>query len=506
MGKRHFNDEWLSKPDANGQQIALWCIRKDEFTATCKLCQCDINTAYMGYSALKQHSEQKKHKGFSSTLESIKHKKAAESEQSKPKECQKVMQDYFAKSQETISKQTSGVDISESSGDRAKVGQELWTIQQLAVKAEIIAALQFASQNIPYSCADALQACYQQQFPDSVIAKHVALGSSKMSYMMAYGLGPYFQHMVVKDIICGHSYFTLHFDETVSAQVKKHMDLLVRYWSHESNCVKVRYLASIMLGHAKADTVVHEMLKVLEKFALPLKLILSLGMDGPNVNKSILGKIDEKKKEKGYKPLVRCPVSCLIHVCHNSFRKGLKQYGENAEELCLNLYYFFKNNPSRREDLFEIEETLDLEELVLLRHTQCRWLSLIPALQRLVKVREAVKKLLVEMARNDKNIEKKDKYLAIKKALDSKEVSLEVEFLLTIKPVFDEFMTKFQKEEPMIHLLHASCEKLLKVTMSRLLKEKAYLNKKGSKLKEVNVEEVDMQLSGDRFTTKQGKQ
>ena len=127
----------------------------------------------------------------------------------------------------------------------------------------------------------------------------------------------------------------------------------------------MRCLASIMLGHAKADTVVHEMLKTLEKLAFSLKLVLSLGMDGPNVNKSILG----KKKEKGFKPLVRCSVSCLFHVCHNSFYKGVKQYGDNAEELCMNLYYFFKNNPCRRKDLFEIEEALNLEELVLLWHT-----------------------------------------------------------------------------------------------------------------------------------------
>ena len=141
----------------------------------------------------------------------------------------------------------------------------------------------------------------------------------------------------------------------------------------------MRYLVSIMLGHAKADTVVHEMLKTLEKSALPLKLVLSLGMDDLNVNKSILGKLD-KKREKGFKPLARCPVSCLIHVCHNSFWKGVKQYGDNAEELCMNLYYFFKNNPCKREDLIEVEETPDLEELLLLWPTQCRWLSLIPAI------------------------------------------------------------------------------------------------------------------------------
>ena len=37
--------------------------------------------------------------------------------------------------------------------------------------------------------------------------------------------------------------------------------------------------------------------------------------------------------------------------------------------------------------------------------------------------------------RNDKNIEKNDKYLAIKRGFESKEVWVEIEFLLTIKPV-----------------------------------------------------------------------
>ena len=57
----------------------------------------------------------------------------------------------------------------------------------------------------------------------------------------------------------------------------------------------------------------------------------------------------------------------------------------------------------------------------------------------------------------------------------------------------------------MIHLLYASSEKLLKTTMSRLLKEKAYMDRKSDKLKEVKVNEVNMQLSNDKFTTKQGK-
>ena len=115
------------------------------------------------------------------------------------------------------------------STSQTTVTEVVWTIPQLVAKAEIIAALQYTSQNTPYSCADALQECYKQQFPVSAIAKHVSLGSKKMSYILAYGLGTYFQQATVKEIIQGNSNFTLHFDDTVSAQMKQHMDLLVHY-------------------------------------------------------------------------------------------------------------------------------------------------------------------------------------------------------------------------------------------------------------------------------------
>ena len=95
--------------------------------------------------------------------------------------------------------------------------------------------------------------------------------------------------------------------------------------------------------------------------------------------------------------------------------------------------------------------------------------------------------------------------MAINKALKSKEVDTEIAFLFSIMPVFDEFMTKFQREEPMIYLLHPSCEKLLKTTMARLMRSKGYTEKKGRALKEVDVEDVNLQLNSDRFKARQGK-
>ena len=123
----------------------------------------------MGYSALKQHSEKKKHKGFSSTLQKVKDKEKVE-ETDKPKctDSQKVLQD-FVKSSISMSKATaSSVETSDFAQDigpsisQTTVTEVVCTLPQLVAKVEIIAALQYASQNIPYSCTDALQECYKQ--------------------------------------------------------------------------------------------------------------------------------------------------------------------------------------------------------------------------------------------------------------------------------------------------------------------------------------------------------
>ena len=50
------------------------------------------------------------------------------------------------------------------------------------------------------------------------------------------------------------------------------MDFLVCCWSEVDNRVKIKYLTSIMFGYAKVPGVVTEILRSLEKLAIPLKL------------------------------------------------------------------------------------------------------------------------------------------------------------------------------------------------------------------------------------------
>ena len=57
------------------------------------------------------------------------------------------------------------------------------------------------------------------------------------------------------------------------------MDFLVHYWSETHHEVKVKYQPFVMFGHSKAEDVVKDMLDLLDKLAIPIKLMVSLGMD-----------------------------------------------------------------------------------------------------------------------------------------------------------------------------------------------------------------------------------
>ena len=97
-------------------------------------------------------------------------------------------------------------------------------------------------------------------------------------------------------------------------------------------------------------------------------------------------------------------------------------------------------------------------------------------------LRTVHKLLLREFPKHDNNFSKNCRYLSIKKALESKDVDTGIAFLVSIMPVFDKFMTKFQKE-PVIHMSHPNCEKHLKTAVDRLIKSKVYTEKKGKALK-----------------------
>ena len=68
----------------------------------------------------------------------------------------------------------------------------------------------------------------------------------------------------------------------------------MRYFSETDGEVKVRFLKALTFGHAKAETVATDLYKTVQDLGLPLKHLLSISCDGPNVNKAIKSKLNYK--------------------------------------------------------------------------------------------------------------------------------------------------------------------------------------------------------------------
>ena len=79
--------------------------------------------------------------------------------------------------------------------------------------------------------------------------------------------------------------------------------------------------------------------------------------------------------------------------------------------------------------------------------------------------------------------------------LTSLETMVQLYFLESLKPVFDQFLQLFQTEGPLIHILHQS--HLLKQIMYRFLKQSVVQGKTVSELFKVDSKNVDHQLKDE---------
>ena len=100
------------------------------------------------------------------------------------------------------------------------------------------------------------------------------------------------------------------------------MDIHIRYIDPETNLTKTSYLTSEFLLSSKADDLVLHLTNALSKFE-GLQNLVSVAMDGPNVNWKMLADL-KLKLEADYPTASRLIEfeSCALHVIHGALKTG----------------------------------------------------------------------------------------------------------------------------------------------------------------------------------------
>ena len=179
------------------------------------------------------------------------------------------------------------------------------------------------------------------------------------------------------------------------------------------------------------------------KDGLPVEKLVTLVRDGPNVNKTIFQKMNEliSQDHPEFKGLIDLG-SCTIHTVHNAFGKGMQQFGKEIDQLCMDLHSLFKYSPARCEDFKELQKELDLEVHNFIQHTDVYWLSIGPAINRILEQWEAVCSFVTELAKDKKTAPKSVNYKRVYMLLGTKEKSVTrvmLEFLCNVIPLLNSF-------------------------------------------------------------------
>ncbi|XP_050044186.2 uncharacterized protein [Dermacentor andersoni] len=353
------------------------------------------------------------------------------------------------------------------------------SLQENVTRAETVFALSVVSNSLPYTLGDVATATYPNMFPDSQIAKAFQCGRKKVSYIISDGLGPYFKAKVLEELAKPEVFYTVMIDETPVPEMKvQQLDVLIRYFSVNAQDVVVEHLQSFHMGHATADELFSCVEDALNE--LPKNNMLCFFSDGPNVMKSLKGKIKAELS-----PNMIDIGECSLHKMHNAFATGLNTFCSEIECIVTDIHQYFRY-ATRHADIKDLQQKLGLPQLEFLRHVSSRWLTLLPSIQRVLKLYDALKSFFSKAAEPRKSSSIRHNRLA--SAFSDNTLRARLLFVQNAAQLFDKFQTFFQSKEPLLHLFYDEIVAVVKQLMGRFLRQESFVDVTGFHLKNVQVE------------------
>lgn len=233
-------------------------------------------------------------------------------------------------------------------------------------------------------------------FNDSNKASKISCGRTKAEAIVANVLAPYSQELIVNDLSKNYAYFSLSSDASNKGNTKL-FPVVLRYFQPSVGVV-TRLLDFYEDSDETAAAISEKIVDVVQKNNLNMQMVSAYSADNASINFG---------KHKGvYKKLCAAnerilPAGCPAHILHNTAKKACDVMDYDVESLVLKVYNHFSISAKRAAQLKEMFNFVDIEWSQLLRHVPTRWLSLFPAIDRLLKNWPAVKAYFQTMGKEE---------------------------------------------------------------------------------------------------------
>lgn len=242
-----------------------------------------------------------------------------------------------------------------------------------------------------YRSMDCTSSLLPKLVEDSEIAKKLQCARTKTEAIVNKVLAPHSLECVLKSVE-NSPFLGIATDASNHGSVKL-FPVMIQYFDWKIGVVsKIIDLCSC--ENETAKTIADVLLSVLKSHGLSDKCVSFCG-DNANVN---FGGINRPASGNNVFALLNnvltndlAGIGCPAHILHNTLQHGTDLLPVDIESIVLKIFNFFSIYTVRTEKLKQFCDFVNINYQQLLRHCKTRWLSLFPAIERILKLYPALR-------------------------------------------------------------------------------------------------------------------
>lgn len=288
-----------------------------------------------------------------------------------------------------------------------------------------------------YKSMDCTSPLLKKLFSDSELARNLACARTKSEAIITNVIAPYSVETLLlklQDII----FLGLSTDAS-NHNADKIFPIIIQYFDWKTG-IQSKLLELSALANETSMTIANHLLTTLEKYYLKEKCVSFTG-DNANVNfggaaRNVGNNVITHLNNNFDQEIVG--VGCPAHILHNAIRHATDLLEFDIESLVMKIFNHFSVYTVRTESLKELCNYIDINYEKLLYHSKTRWLSLFPAIERILKLYVALKEYFLTADKSP---------VLIKKFFVSDTSEIYLFYLHSLMAIFHSRIASLEKEK-----------------------------------------------------------